>query len=60
MVFATAGDGIELCCKADPAAQFGKGQAIGLRFLPEQLHLFDARDETSLRRRPDRETEGHQ
>ena len=48
-VFASAGDGIELCCRAEAHAQFGKGQAIGLRFVPEYLHLFDAGSEKSLR-----------
>jgi ABC-type sugar transport system ATPase subunit len=48
VVFASAGEGIELCCRADAQAQFSTGQAIGLHFVPEHLHLFDADDEKSL------------
>jgi len=49
VVFAAMADGTELCCKAAPDGRFAKGQAIGLRFLPQHIHLFDAESQVSLR-----------
>jgi ABC-type sugar transport system ATPase subunit len=49
VVFASTADGTELCCRAHPDGRFAKGQAIGLRFLPEHIHLFDAASQESLR-----------
>jgi len=48
IVYASAGDDVELCCRADPAAHLRKGQSIRLRFQPERLHFFDPSTSRSL------------
>ena len=41
VVYATAGDGVEICCRAEPTAHLARGQSISLSFIPERLHFFD-------------------
>jgi len=48
IVYVRAGDGVELCCRADPAAHLHKGQSVQLRFMPERLHFFDPTTTRSL------------
>jgi len=48
IVYVRAGDGIELCCRAEPATHLRKGQSVKLRFIPERLHFFDPATSRSL------------
>ncbi|MBK9703156.1 MAG: ABC transporter ATP-binding protein [Betaproteobacteria bacterium] len=41
IIYVRAGDSVELCCRADPAAHLRKGQLVRLRFITERLHFFD-------------------
>jgi ABC-type sugar transport system ATPase subunit len=41
VVFATAGQALELCCRAEPGARVKPGDRIGLAVVPEHLHFFD-------------------
>jgi ABC-type sugar transport system ATPase subunit len=48
VVYARAGDDLEVCCRAEPAAHLAKGQQVRLRFMPERLHFFDPATTRSL------------
>ncbi|MFO1310683.1 MAG: ABC transporter ATP-binding protein [Burkholderiales bacterium] len=41
VVYARAGDGLELCCRADPGLRLDPGTAIRLRVDPLRVFLFD-------------------
>jgi ABC-type sugar transport system ATPase subunit len=49
IAYVRAGDGVELCCRADPAAPLAKGDHTRLRFVAERLHLFDPETSRALR-----------
>ena len=51
VVYARAGDGVELCCRADPSARFAKGDGVRLRFESGRVFLFDPGTTLALARR---------
>ena len=41
IVFVQAGNGVELCCRADPAVSLRTGDRVRLALLSERIHAFD-------------------